>query len=98
VAGLSKVVQDSFSVFGGSVPLLLRQVEAQYCGCETGYQGGAGAETCFVRILERDAKVEEAAGAFSPSTGVGVVGLVCENVDGGGGDSLVGRQAGGDVG
>ena len=51
-----------------------------------------------MRILERDAKVEEAAGAFSPSTGVGVVGLVCENVDGGGGDSLVGRQAGGDVG
>jgi hypothetical protein len=44
-----------------------------------------------VRVFEADVEVEEGA-VGAAGAGVGVVGLVCEDADGGRGDALVGEE------
>jgi hypothetical protein len=46
-----------------------------------------------VGFLETDFEVEEAAASRALLTGIGVVGLVCEDADGGGRDALIGEES-----
>ena len=76
VRRLSEIVQDCLALFTLEVKQGSGQVEAQYCGGETGYQGSRGAETRLVRISEADVEVGEAAVGSALGAGVRVVGLV----------------------
>lgn len=89
-------MQDPQSLVSTDIPLVLGQVEAQDCGGETGYQRGGGSETGFVGVSQADVEVKETAGVALGS-GIGVVGLVGKDADGGRGDALVGLE-GPDVG
>jgi hypothetical protein len=81
-------MQDAMPILGVDVEDGFGEVVRQQCGGKSRDEGGAGAEACFVGLLEGDVEVEEGGGGGAGSAGVGVVGLVGEDGEGGGGDEL----------
>lgn len=94
---LAQVMQNPQSRLRLDIEQLFRQIVAQQRSSEARHQSSRGPKTGLVRLGERDIEVEEVRGGAQGLAWVGVVGLVREDVDVGGGDCGLGLE-GGDVG